>query len=189
MVAPAGTSSLPVARWEALNFSKEEHLEHAQRYRRAQEFLEVTTSLWDSWDDDARIADKKSGRYADPRQSPQHRSPGRMVLRERPAQRSTTASGLSPAGAGRLFRGWAGLCCAQRRGDLHGATDAGRCAGVLFRRKVTRSPLRAQSRLSQNPAGHRGRPLERPRRRRKKKKSFCTRSSTSSAEPACWPIS
>jgi FMN-dependent oxidoreductase (nitrilotriacetate monooxygenase family) len=51
---------------EALNFSKEEHLEHAQRYRRAQEFLEVTTSLWDSWDDDARIADKKSGRYADP---------------------------------------------------------------------------------------------------------------------------
>ena len=30
------------------NFGREEHLEHAERYRRAREFFEVLTGLWDS---------------------------------------------------------------------------------------------------------------------------------------------
>ncbi|BDI30261.1 monooxygenase [Capsulimonas corticalis] len=51
---------------EAQNFGREEHLQHAARYDKAREFLEVATSLWDSWDDDARIADKESGVYVDP---------------------------------------------------------------------------------------------------------------------------
>ena len=51
---------------EAQNFGREEHLEHHSRYARAQEFLEVTTKLWDSWEDDARIIDKSSGIFADP---------------------------------------------------------------------------------------------------------------------------
>ena len=50
---------------EAANFGREEHLEHKARYERASEFLDVTTSLWDSWDDDARIADKGAGIYVD----------------------------------------------------------------------------------------------------------------------------
>jgi FMN-dependent oxidoreductase (nitrilotriacetate monooxygenase family) len=50
---------------EALNFGREEHLEHALRYERASEFIQVATKLWDSWDDDARLADKASGVYAD----------------------------------------------------------------------------------------------------------------------------
>jgi FMN-dependent oxidoreductase (nitrilotriacetate monooxygenase family) len=33
------------------------------RYRRAREFLEVVRGLWDSWDDDAFVRDKESGRY------------------------------------------------------------------------------------------------------------------------------
>ena len=48
------------------NFGLAEHPSHAERYARAQEFLEVVTSLWDSWEDDAVIADPASGRYADP---------------------------------------------------------------------------------------------------------------------------
>ncbi|MDX6277790.1 MAG: hypothetical protein QOJ72_1918, partial [Nocardioidaceae bacterium] len=36
------------------------------RYRRAHEFLDVTLGLWDSWDDDAVLADKATGVYADP---------------------------------------------------------------------------------------------------------------------------
>ncbi len=39
---------------------------HVDRYGRAEEFLDVTLKLWDSWEDDAIIADRASGRFADP---------------------------------------------------------------------------------------------------------------------------
>jgi FMN-dependent oxidoreductase (nitrilotriacetate monooxygenase family) len=51
---------------EARNFGVSEHLEHDKRYDRADEFLEVVQGLWNSWDADALILDKASGRYADP---------------------------------------------------------------------------------------------------------------------------
>jgi N-acetyl-S-(2-succino)cysteine monooxygenase len=51
---------------EAWNFSKEKHPEHSVRYGRAKEFVEVVSSLWDSWEDEAIIADKESGIFADP---------------------------------------------------------------------------------------------------------------------------
>src|SRR6266545_8029500 len=51
---------------EAMNFGREEHLEHGERYRRAREFFEVVTGLWDSWADDAFIRDVESGVYFDP---------------------------------------------------------------------------------------------------------------------------
>ncbi|WP_149539451.1 LLM class flavin-dependent oxidoreductase [Siccirubricoccus phaeus] len=50
----------------AQNFGLAEHPSHAERYAQAQEFLEVVTGLWDSWEDDAVVADPASGRYADP---------------------------------------------------------------------------------------------------------------------------
>ena len=50
----------------ALNFNRDHHMEHALRYERAREFLQVVTGLWDSWDDDAFIGDKASGVYFDP---------------------------------------------------------------------------------------------------------------------------
>ncbi|WP_181398069.1 LLM class flavin-dependent oxidoreductase [Streptomyces araujoniae] len=37
---------------------------HRERYRRAAEFVEVSTKLWDSWADDAVVADKESGVHA-----------------------------------------------------------------------------------------------------------------------------
>lgn len=39
---------------------------HAERYARAEEFLDVATKLWDSWED-AAVADKLGGVYADAR--------------------------------------------------------------------------------------------------------------------------
>ncbi|MDR5829291.1 LLM class flavin-dependent oxidoreductase [Caballeronia sp. LP006] len=51
---------------EARNFNLDQHLAHAHRYERAEEFAEVVTGLWDSWDDDAFVRDKTSGRYFDP---------------------------------------------------------------------------------------------------------------------------
>lgn len=51
---------------EAQNFSRDAHLDHALRYERAQEFYDVVTGLWDSWDDDAVIRDRATGRYIEP---------------------------------------------------------------------------------------------------------------------------
>ena len=51
---------------EAENFGKAEHLEHDLRYDRADEFMEAVLGLWDSWEDDALVIDKESGRFADP---------------------------------------------------------------------------------------------------------------------------
>jgi FMN-dependent oxidoreductase (nitrilotriacetate monooxygenase family) len=57
------TTSNPDA---ALNFGLEEHVEHDERYRRAREFYDVVTGLWDSWADDAFIRDQESGLFFDP---------------------------------------------------------------------------------------------------------------------------
>jgi alkanesulfonate monooxygenase len=57
------TTSNPDA---ALNFGMDEHMEHGERYRRAREFYDVVTGLWDSWADDAFIRDVESGIYLDP---------------------------------------------------------------------------------------------------------------------------
>jgi len=41
------------------------HPDHALRYEIAEEHLEVVKGLWDSWDDDALIRDRESGRFFD----------------------------------------------------------------------------------------------------------------------------
>jgi FMN-dependent oxidoreductase (nitrilotriacetate monooxygenase family) len=57
------TTSNPDA---ALNFGLTEHTEHGERYRRAREFFDVVTGLWDSWAEDAFIRDVENGIYFDP---------------------------------------------------------------------------------------------------------------------------
>lgn len=49
----------------ARNFGLEAAEEKSQRYRRADEFVRVANLLWDSWQDDAIVADRQSGRYVD----------------------------------------------------------------------------------------------------------------------------
>ena len=57
------TTSNPDA---ALNFGMTDHMEHGERYRRAREFYDVVTGLWDSWADDAFIRDVEHGLFFDP---------------------------------------------------------------------------------------------------------------------------
>ena len=45
----------------ARNFGLDDVPLHKERYERAEEFVDVVTKLWDSWADDATIADKASG--------------------------------------------------------------------------------------------------------------------------------
>ncbi|AHH21036.1 FMN-dependent oxidoreductase, nitrilotriacetate monooxygenase family [Nocardia nova SH22a] len=51
---------------EAQNFGLATHLGHDERYDRADEFLNVVTGLWDTWEDDAIVHDRVAGVYADP---------------------------------------------------------------------------------------------------------------------------
>lgn len=57
------TTSNPDA---ALNFGLDEHMEHDERYRRAREFYDVVTGLWDSFADDAFVRDVESGIFFEP---------------------------------------------------------------------------------------------------------------------------
>ena len=50
----------------ARNFGRQQQLAAAERYDRAEEFVDTVKELWDSWEDDAFVRDKASGRYFDP---------------------------------------------------------------------------------------------------------------------------
>ncbi|KOS41103.1 hypothetical protein ACN38_g8049 [Penicillium nordicum] len=48
------------------NFGFDEHLAHGDRYKRAREFYDVVTGLWDSFADDAFTRNVETGEYFDP---------------------------------------------------------------------------------------------------------------------------
>lgn len=51
---------------EAHNFGRDEHYAHDERYERAEEFADVVTGLWDTWEEGAFPRDKQNGLYFDP---------------------------------------------------------------------------------------------------------------------------
>ena len=50
----------------ARNFGRDAVPDHAGRYARAAEFTGVVKALWDSWEDNAIVADKHTGLFVDP---------------------------------------------------------------------------------------------------------------------------
>ncbi|CAN5778907.1 LLM class flavin-dependent oxidoreductase [soil metagenome] len=50
---------------DAGNFSRSEHLAHDLRYERAEEFFDVVTGLWDTWEEGALVREKERGVYVD----------------------------------------------------------------------------------------------------------------------------
>jgi FMN-dependent oxidoreductase (nitrilotriacetate monooxygenase family) len=56
------TTVTPLA---AANFGERIHPDHADRYARAHEFVDVVRRAWDSWEDDAIIGDRERGVWAD----------------------------------------------------------------------------------------------------------------------------
>lgn len=55
----------------ARNYGRDEHFDHALRYERAREFVDVVRGLWDSYEDDAFPRDKATGVFLD--KTRQHR--------------------------------------------------------------------------------------------------------------------
>ncbi|MBM4764771.1 LLM class flavin-dependent oxidoreductase [Bacillus sp. B15-48] len=51
---------------EAQNFGLDKMYSHAERYERADEFLELCYQLWESWEEDAVLEDRENGIFADP---------------------------------------------------------------------------------------------------------------------------
>ena len=56
------TTVTPLA---AAAFGEAAHPDHADRYARAHEFVDVVRHAWDSWDDDAVVGDRERGVWAD----------------------------------------------------------------------------------------------------------------------------
>jgi FMN-dependent oxidoreductase (nitrilotriacetate monooxygenase family) len=52
---------------EAYNFNRDALDEHDKRYEKADEFVEICRGLWDSWEDDAFVRDRKTALYFDPK--------------------------------------------------------------------------------------------------------------------------
>lgn len=108
----------------AANFGLAAHPDRETRYRRAHEFLEVVTGLWDGWEPGAIVADKARGRYAD--RSRIHRLDHRGEF--------FTVAGPLPVPAGPQGR----PVIVQAGGSPGGRALAGRFADVVFTAAQTR---------------------------------------------------
>lgn len=107
----------------ALNFGMDDQMEHDERYRRAREFYDVVTGLWDSWADDAFIKDVDSGVFFDPARMHVLNHKGKYL------------SVRGPLNIARPVQGWPVIVQA-------GASDAGRqlaaeTAEVVFASAIT----------------------------------------------------
>ena len=91
----------------ALNFGLDQHMDHDERYRRAREFYEVVTGLWDSFADDAFVRDVEGGIFFDP---------SRMHVLD---HKGDYLSVRGPLNIARPVQGWPVIVQA-------GASDAGR---------------------------------------------------------------
>ncbi|MGE3536372.1 MAG: LLM class flavin-dependent oxidoreductase [Candidatus Tectimicrobiota bacterium] len=52
---------------EARNFGRPRHADHDARYDQADEFVEVVTGLWRTWEEGALLLDRQQQQFADPR--------------------------------------------------------------------------------------------------------------------------
>jgi FMN-dependent oxidoreductase (nitrilotriacetate monooxygenase family) len=102
----------------ARNFGRDGQVLHRERYARADEFADVITKLWDSWEDDARLGDKQAGVFAD----------GRKIHAVNHVGEYFQVAG--PLNAPRPPQGWPVLV--QAGSSLDGRVFAGRWAEAVF---------------------------------------------------------
>src|SRR5436309_9789783 len=122
------TTSNPDA---ALNFGLEEHMEHGERYRRAREFYDVVTGLWDSWADDAFVRDVENGIYFDPDRMHVLDHKGEFLSVRGPPEHRAADPGLAGNRPGRRIRRRPPARRRDRRNDLRRRRQARRRAALL----------------------------------------------------------
>lgn len=111
----------------ALNYSRP-HPEHALRYQIADEYLQLTQGLWDSWDDDAFVRNRDTGQYFDKQKLHTLNHKGRFFQVAGPLN-----IGRSPQGQPVIF---------QAGSSDAGVALAGKYADAVF----THSPSLAETR-------------------------------------------
>jgi alkanesulfonate monooxygenase len=97
---------------EARNFNAETMLDKALRYERAHEFVDIAFGLWESWEEDAFVRDKRSGVFFDPRKMHPIKHEGKFFKVHGPLNMPRTPqgrpiiiqAGSSPAGMGLASR-------------------------------------------------------------------------------------
>ncbi len=124
------TSGNPTEAW---NFGRDEHWEHDTRYRRAREFYDVVTGLWDSWADDAFVRDTANAVYFDPDKLHVLDHKGEFLKVRGPLNVARPIQGWPVDRAG----GRVGSGQADRRGDRGGDLRRRRAAGGMRRRSTS----------------------------------------------------
>ena len=90
--------------YAARNFGHTALPPHALRYERAGEFVDVVRELWNTWDDDAFVRDRRRGLYFDPERMHVLRHEGKFFKIARRAQHRPFAAGPSGDHPGRGLR-------------------------------------------------------------------------------------
>ena len=138
---------------EAFNFGREAHYEHDDRYDRAVEFIEVVRGLWDSWDDDAFVRDRASGRYFDPAKLHYLNHKGEHFSVRGPLNVARPPQGhpvIFQAGSSEVGRE---LAARYGRGGVHTAAHPGRRAGILPGPEGAHGEIRPPARSTEGHAG------------------------------------
>jgi FMN-dependent oxidoreductase (nitrilotriacetate monooxygenase family) len=131
------TTTSPIA---AGNFGSRPHPPHADRYARAEEFVEAVVKVWDGWDEDAVVASLESGIWADPEKlhPPEHRGERFSVAGILPFPRAPQGHPLmAQAGASDE-----GVDLAGRFADVVFTPQPSIDAGVAFRARLRASAER-----------------------------------------------
>ncbi len=171
---------------EAQNFNPKSGLLHADRYDRANEFADVVLGLWNSWEDDAFLRDKESGRFFDPAKLHILHHQGKHFQVRGPAECRPLAPGASGADPGRFLGCRQGIGGAHGGGGVHRATDARRCAIVLRRSEGAAAEIRPPRRRSESDARRVSGGWAAARPKRRTSSSNCR---TSSIPMSAWPCS
>jgi FMN-dependent oxidoreductase (nitrilotriacetate monooxygenase family) len=121
-----------------LNYGRP-HPEHALRYEIANEYLDVTKGLWDSWDDDAFVRDRVTGVFFDRTKLHTLGHKGRFFSVEGPLNIAR-----SPQGQPVIFQAGssaAGIGLAGRHADAVFTNNTNLEDAKLFRRQVRSSAV------------------------------------------------
>ena len=155
------TTSTPLV---AANFGEASHPEHADRYARADEFVDVVRRAWDSWEDDAVVGDREGGVWGEPGQAARAALPRQVLRRRRHLAVPPLTAGMAGARAGRAVPGRYRPGGPLRRAGLLRAALAGgrgrlpgRAAPAGRRRRARPRSAARPARAHDHPGRDRGR--------------------------------
>jgi hypothetical protein len=135
------------------NYGRDEHFDHAERYERAGEFVDVVQGLWDSYEDDAFPRDKAAGVFLDKTKQHALNHKGKHFSVAGPLALSRSPQGQPVIfQAGRQRRG-PGPGRQDRRRRVRRRRDLRRGGGILCRSQGPRRRPGPRSGPYQRPAG------------------------------------